>query len=235
MDFNKKTSKVPKDVPSQMNWEYDLVLQERRSRQLAWRVAVFASAVALLSLLTLIVILPLKEVVPYIVKVDDVTGDASIIQSAASHMNNADINDKHWLKRFVIARDRYHYNLLQADFDFVKNLSGDNVFRDYAAQFSEPLEIQEKYKDQVKIIPEILSITITRKGYATVRYQVTISDRRVSEQPLVQKKIATISYFYDVKRTGTSSEMIDNPLGFTVNGYQTETEFETTQPTESKS
>jgi len=232
MDLKKKASKVQKDVPSQMNWEYDLVLQERRSRLLAWRVAIFAGVVALLSLTTLVVVLPLKEVIPYVVKVDDVTGDASIIQSAASYVNSTDINDKHWLKRYVIARDRYDYYLLQTDFDLVKNLSGQSALRSYVEQFSEPIKIQDKYKDQVKIIPEILSITITRKGYATVRYQVSISDRRKSETPFIQRKVATIAYSYDVKRTGTSSEMIDNPLGFTVDGYQTETEFETTKPAE---
>jgi type IV secretion system protein VirB8 len=232
MDLKKKASKVQKDLPSQMNWEYDLVLQERRSRIFAWRVAIFAGAVALLSLAALVVVLPLKEVVPYVVKVDDVSGDASIVQSAASFVNSTDINDKHWLKRYVIARNRYDYYLLQTDFDSVKNFSSDNAMRDYSAQFSDPIKIQDKYKDQVKIVPEILSITITRKGYATVRYQVSISDRRKSEAPFVQKKIATIAYSYDVKRTGTSSEMIDNPLGFTITGYQTETEFETSQPIE---
>jgi type IV secretion system protein VirB8 len=232
MGLNRKASKVQKDIPSQMNWEYDLVLQERRSRVLAWRVAIFAGAVALLSLLSLVSILPLKEVIPYVVKVDDVTGDASIVQSAASYVNGSDINDKHWLKRYVVARDRYDYYLLQTDFDFVKNLSGPSALRTYVEQFSEPVKIQDKYKDQVKIIPEILSITITRKGYATVRYQVSILDRRKSETPFIQRKVATIAYSYDVKRTGTSAEMIENPLGFTVDGYQTETEFETTKPTE---
>jgi type IV secretion system protein VirB8 len=232
MDLNKKTSKVQKGLPSQMNWEYDLVLQERRSRVLAWRVTIFAAVVALLSLITLVVILPLKEVVPYVIKVDNVTGDAAIVQSAAGFVSSTDVNDKHWLKRYVIARNRYDFYLLQADFDNVKNFSSESTMREYAAQFSEPAKIQDKYKDQVKIIPEILSITITRKGYATVRYQVSISDRRKSEAPFVQKKIATIAYKYDVNRTGTSLEMIDNPLGFTVDGYQTETEFETTQPIE---
>ncbi len=232
MDLKKKVGRGQKEVPSQMNWEYDLVLQERRSRVLAWRVAVFACAVALMALLTLVLILPLKEVVPYVVKVDDVTGDASIVQSAAGFVSGSDINDKHWLKRYVIARDRYDYYLLQTDFDFVKNLSSPGALRTYIEQFSEPIKIQDKYKDQVKMIPEILSITITRKGYATVRYQVSILDRRKSETPFIQRRVATIAYNYDAKRTGTSAEMIENPLGFTVDGYQTETEFETTKPAE---
>lgn len=231
MDLSGKEKKVKTDIPSQLSWEYDVVLQERRSRVLAWRVAMFAGGVAILSLATLALILPLKTVVPYVVKVDDVTGDASIIQSAASFVKSSDINDKHWLKRYVIARARYDYYLLQADVDAVRNFSAENVQRDYLEQFSEPAKIQDKYKDQVKIVPEILSITITRPGYATVRYQVSTTDRRRSETPFVQRKIATIAYSYDAKRTGASPQMIDNPLGFTVTGYQTETEFETSQST----
>jgi type IV secretion system protein VirB8 len=234
MIFKKKTEKAPKDVPDKMNWEYDLVLQERRSRQLAWRVAAFTGALAFLALIALVVVLPLKQVVPYIVKVDDVTGDASIIQSAASYVQSTDINDKHWLKRYVIAHDRYDYYLLQTDFDLVKNLSADNTFRAYAAQFADPVKIQDEYKDKVTIGVEILSITITRKGYATVRYQVSRKSSLRSDV-VVEKRIATISYSYDVKRTGTTTEMIDNPLGFTVGAFQTEVEFKTSITTENKS
>lgn len=231
MNLNKKATKVPKDVPSQMSWEHDLVMQERRSRVLAWRVAVGSCTMGLLALIALVIILPLKQVVPYVIKIDDITGDASIVQSAASYIKSTEINDKHWLKRFIIAHDRYDYNLLQTDFDFVKNLSQENTFNDYAAQFADPLKIQDKYKDKVKIIPEILSITITRAGYATVRYQITKTDSYSSAKPLIEKRIATIAFSYDVDRKGTASEMIDNPLGFTVTGYQTETEFDTSKPT----
>ena len=56
------------------SWDRELYGSLQRSRRLAWLLAGGASVVAVLALLTLVAVVPLKEWAPYVVTVDRTTG-----------------------------------------------------------------------------------------------------------------------------------------------------------------
>ncbi|RUW64612.1 VirB8/TrbF family protein, partial [Mesorhizobium sp. M4B.F.Ca.ET.049.02.1.2] len=62
-------------------WEDDTHRSMRRSRTLAWIVSGVSGLVAVLSLLTLVLILPLRQFEPYVVEVDKSTGYLEIMRA----------------------------------------------------------------------------------------------------------------------------------------------------------
>jgi type IV secretion system protein VirB8 len=210
---------------SNLSWEADVVLNARRSRLIAWRVASVAIALVVLMVISLMLLLPLKQVVPYVVTVDRLTGESSITSSAKDYVSTSTLNDKHWIKTFLIARERYSFQLLQHDYDTVKSLAGDPVWKSYAAMYEGASARDAVLADKTEIIPTVLSITLNANGTATARYELRTRDFRSTAGPVLTRHVATIRYSYQTQIGKREFEMIDNPLGFTVNGYQSDPEF----------
>ena len=57
-----------------ITWERDVIRSVKRSRSIAWFIALVSAAVAILSLVCLSLLLPLKSFEPYVIEVDKTTG-----------------------------------------------------------------------------------------------------------------------------------------------------------------
>jgi type IV secretion system protein VirB8 len=208
-----------------LSWEADIVINERRSRLIAWRVAVISMVLVMLMVVSLMLLIPLKQVVPYVVTVDRLTGESSITSSGKDFVANSTLNDKHWIKTFVIARERYNYQLLQHDYDVVKALAGDATWGNYAKLYEGSNARDKVLAESTEIQPTVLSITLHSNGTATVRYELRTRNLRANEDAVLTRHVATLRYRYQAQSGKREFEMIENPLGFTVDGYQTDPEF----------
>ena len=207
-----------------LSWEADVVLNERRSKKTAWIVASFAVFVATILGISISFILPLKKVVPYVVVVDKITGEGSVVQTGKEAVTLNDMTEKHWLNSFVVARERYMYRFLQFDYDTVRLLSGDRVWINFKSIYEGATSLDQVLKDNVEIIPLILSTTLNGNGTATVRYELKTRDYRNASPAVVVRRIATIRYEFQTKNFEIEKDAIANPLGFTVQAYQTDPE-----------
>jgi type IV secretion system protein VirB8 len=222
--FRKKTTSNEQALPASLSWEADIVLNERKSRVLAWKVASVAAGASCLMVVALIMLIPLKQVVPYVVEVDKLTGESSVVASSKDYISTSTLNDKHWIKTFVVARERYSYTLLQNDYDTVHILADDGPWKAYSKQFEGGDDaLDKRYGKKVEILPTILSITLNEPGIATVRFE--LSRKNEIGDPIVTRRVGTIRYSYKQQLTKREFDVIDNPLGFTVEGYQTDPEF----------
>jgi type IV secretion system protein VirB8 len=208
-----------------LSWEADIVINERRSRLIAWRVAVISMVLVMLMVVSLMLLIPLKQVVPYVVTVDRLTGESSITSSGKDFVANSTLNDKHWIKTFVIARERYNYQLLQHDYDVVKALAGDATWGNYAKLYEGNNARDKVLAENTEMQPTVLSITLHNNGTATVRYELRTRNLRANEDAVLTRHVATLRYRYQAQSGKREFEMIENPLGFTVDGYQTDPEF----------
>lgn len=205
------------------DWETSLVANEARSRQVAWWVAASATVVALCEALALVVVTPLHTVVPYVVTVDRVTGDAEVTPTAGHPVSAADLGDKYWVSQFVIARQRYVFRLLQHDYDTVRRFSDAAVWTRYAALFDGDGALDRRLADQTEIVPSISSVTLNEPGIATVRLDVETKSNNGENHH--QRYIATVRYDYQLPLHARESELISNPFGFRVLGYQLDEEL----------
>lgn len=234
MAKSKKKRNKPdeEDFVPNLSWDADIVSNERASRITAWRVAACAVAMAFAMVIALIFLIPLKQVAPYVIAVDKLTGEANVVSPVKEYVTTGAMNDKYWIKRFVIARERYKYPILQQDYDTVKALAGDKVWQPYAAMWEGSDGLDKRLTDQVEYVPTILSVTLNGNGIATVRYELRTRDFR-KNAATVTRNVATLRYSYALQMMKKESELIENPLGFSVDAYQTDPEL-ATSATESK-
>jgi type IV secretion system protein VirB8 len=228
----RKTVQNEETLASGLSWEADIVLNERTSRLLAWKVAACAGATACLMAVALILLIPLKQVIPYVVEIDKLTGESSIVGSARDYVSPSALNDKHWIKTFVLSRERYSYPLLQHDYDTVHLLAADAAWKTYAKLFEGDDAMDKKFGKKVEIIPTILSITLNQPGIATVRYE--LNRKNEVGEPQITRRVATLRYSFKQQLSKREFDVIDNPLGFSVDGYQTDPEFMSAPPAEQK-
>ena len=215
---------TPNDSHSNIEWEARFNSKLRGSNKTKSRIiAGLVLAVIALSG-ALFILMPLKTVVPHVVIVDKLTGEAEIAETQNTYLSDNELNDKHWIKKFVISRERYNYPLLQHDFDTVKRLANNQPWHDYSQLYLGKNPLDETLADNVIITPKILSITLGDKGFATVRFELSRRDIRATGEPKIERLIATIRYDYEKKYNQRESEAIENPLGFTVLSYQVDSE-----------
>lgn len=222
--FPKKMTRATEPELSNLSWEADIVLNSRTSERTAWRVAIASLIVVFLMAIALILLLPLKQVVPYVVVVDKLTGETSVATTTKDFVTSSALNDKHWVKTFLISRERYSYRIAQHDYNTIRLLAGDKPWATYAKLYEGEYSLDKKYGENTEIIPSILSITLNGDGLATVRYELRTTDGK-SIEPVIARRIATLRYQYIPQSSRREVELIDNPLGFTVLGYQTDPEF----------
>lgn len=220
----------PESGLNNLTWEHSIVEARRASEKLAWNVAKAALALAFLSVVALALSMPLRQTVTRIVEVDKLTGETSVVRELPAYVSSRnDINDKYWIKLFVISHERYIAKILQKDFDSVKILSGDAVYTKFRNQFVGPNALQKKLEDRIEIVPTILSVTLSSPGIATVRFETSAQNvKNPGTTTEVTRYIATLAYHYAPNVYAKERDLIDNPLGFYVDTYQVDPEVAVT-------
>ncbi|HDN9542911.1 TPA: hypothetical protein P2L24_004097, partial [Aeromonas salmonicida] len=81
-----------------INWESSRVLSVEKSERRAWRVAFASVGVAVLAIAAIAMMMPLKESVPYVIRVDNTTGVPDIVTAITDKAVTGDeVMDKYWL------------------------------------------------------------------------------------------------------------------------------------------
>lgn len=212
-------------TPPKLSWEEDVVLHERQSRILAWRVATAAGVLLVVMTICLALLIPLKQAIPYVITVDKLTGEAQLASTARKFVGQSELTHKYWIREYVVARERYIYKLLQRDYDTVRVLADAGLWKDYSAQFSGSNALDKRIGDSVEAIPHILSIVLHADNTATVRYDLVKRDTKQNNQSSTARRIATLKFSYQPKTFAKEVDLIANPLGFTVVAYHTDQEY----------
>ena len=225
--WRKNKEAVERSVPPKLSWEEDVVLHERRSRILAWRVATASGVLLVIMTICLALLIPLKQAIPYVITVDKLTGEAQLASTARKFVGQSELTHKYWIREYVVARERYIYKLLQRYYDTVRVLADSGLCTDYSAQFSGANALDKKLGDAIEVIPTILSIVLHADNTATVRYDLVKRDTKQGSASTSTRRIATLKFAYEPKTFAKEVDLIANPLGFTVVAYHTDQEYST--------
>ena len=98
----------PIEADAAATWERETYLSQRRSTRRAWACALFAALMAVLALLGLLLLLPLKEFAPYVVTVDKNTGWLEVTRGL--HQGNLTQNEAITIAQIVrctVARESF--------------------------------------------------------------------------------------------------------------------------------
>lgn len=225
---------MKKKNPGIKKEEFDQYRHERRglevtildemasSRQTAWRVAGASLLVTLLSLgITGITIHRYSEPLsPFLLTYNDANHNIQQVKMTTDKASYGDELDKMFISRYVIARQSYDNNSLQADYDVVSLMSTPNAAEGYLDQFKGRNRIDKVLGDSEFTRTDINSIILDSKHQvATVRFTTV---RRARSNPVDDPPkhwIAILGYSYKSLVMNSSQREI-NPLGFRVNSYR---------------
>ncbi|CAM2164775.1 Type IV secretion system protein virB8 [Burkholderia latens] len=213
--------------------ERDLHVERERSRKTAWIVAGVACFGCLLSFGTLMV--HIKETSrptpPFILRVDNATGTVdSVSVMKETQSSYGEVVDRYWLTQYVMHRESYDFQTIQADYDATGLMSTSDVAAEYAKVFSGDQARDKMLGDKARILVQIDSPPIVNEptSTATVRFTTVVHWKTGNRPDEVRHWVATVAYSY-VDAPMKPADRLINPLGFQVTSYRVDPELGVTR------
>lgn len=204
-------------------WEDDTHRSMRRSRTLAWIVSGISGLVAVLSLLALVLILPLRQFEPYVVEVDKSTGYLEIMRALKpGDLSQNEAVTAANLVRYIRARETYDSRELKQNYDLAQLYSTDAASKDLTWLYTpaNPQSRDKIFGRNVTVSVEIKSVSLLNRNTASVRFATTT---RRDNSSTADNWVAVIKFRYT--STPLKNEWrFDNPLGFQVTDYRRDQE-----------
>jgi type IV secretion system protein VirB8 len=202
------------------SWAQDRQDELRASRRIAWIVAAVAAAIALFEAIALLLLVPLKTVVPYTLLVDRQTGFVQALKPVDAQLvaSNSALTQS-FLVQYVIAREGYDYDSLQADYRKVGLWSAGDARHAYVArmQASNPDSPLVRYPRATIVDVAVKSVTPLNKNVAMVRFSTQRHDPGGHDYS-ADNWVSVIRYTYSGEPMSVADRYV-NPLGFQVVRY----------------
>lgn len=200
-------------------WDID-VYQRAQSRAKLWGiVALVAIGFSGLCLIVVMMLIPLKTVEPFVVKVDSLSGIVEVVQPLEEgSLSESEAVVKYFVNKYINAREGYLFDRYKADYKIVQKLSNKDVASEYHEGFhpsndNSPLNVlQDK---------GTTSITIRNLSFLdedTVSVPV-VRTTKVSTKKTESQDVITLSFQF-VQTPQSESDRLINPLGFQVTAYR---------------
>ncbi len=208
-------------------WETDRALALERSERRAWGVAAAGLVLGLIGIAAVFAQGPLRRVVEIPIVVDRVTGEATIQQRlSVETVPPLEALDKHNLATFVRAREGYHWQFLQRDFDQVARMAVPAVFAAYGRQFEGEGALHKRVAGAEDWRIDIVGVRLAasgrpgNRGEATVTYDkvVHLAERNLPD--VTTRHVASVVYQYQPKVLAKERDRLENPFGFVVTAYR---------------
>ena len=226
----KNSEPISELIRESQTFEQDIITNLKKSKKIAWLVTGIFVIYSLSLTITFAFLLPLKEVQPYVIRVDNNTGYTDIIPSLTDDTFTPDeALDRFWVANYVEAREKYVYETLQQDYERVQLYGTTAVNRQYIDYFKSDSAPHKLYASNNVIEVKILSInlgasagdTITKT--AVVRAELTKIDLSTSDKS-TNRIFATIAYDYNPNISLPLKHRTSNPLGFQILSYTVDIE-----------
>ena len=205
-------------------WEKDIVRSAKRSRSLAWFITLVMTCFALISVITVVGLLPLQKFEPYIVVVDKNSGYTEV-RKALDRTNNLDdlaaITQAN-IVRYIRNRESYDPFRIEENYEIAAILSTDNAARDLARLHAvnsrdNPSRV---YGTNTQIYVEIASVTFPNDTTGIVRFSTT----EKTDTREVRKNWISVVRFRYTNTPQSNQWRFENPLGFQVYDYRRDQE-----------
>lgn len=207
------------------SWSADRARASASARKIAWLVAGVASCVALFEAIALIMLLPLKTVVPYTLLVDKQTGFVQELKPLEGQVVTPDqALIKSFLAQYVLAREGFDIDSLQENYRKVALWSGGDARKSYISgmQASNPLSPLATLPRRASLQVEVRSISLLNTGTAMIRFAVVRTDPGGQRQE-AENWVSIVKYRFSGE-TMSEADRLVNPLGFQVMRYRRDSE-----------
>lgn len=207
------------------SWNKDRVVAARKTQRLTTWIAGIAASIALLEGVALVLLVPLKTVVPYTLLVDRNTGYVQALNPLTPEKVSPDSAlTQSFLVQYVLARESFDFATVNSDYRKVAMFSAAQARASYLAtmQGNNPDSPLNSLPRGSLITTRVKSVSPVGQDVSLVRFDTVRADASGGEQPL-RSWVAVIRYRY----TGAPMKLEDrfiNPLGFQVISYRRDPE-----------
>ncbi len=105
------------DFNSAMDYEASFRYLIDKSNKRAWLIAFVSIFIAIISIVAVVLLTPLKTIEPYVIRVDNTTGMVDILTMLdEKEISSNEALDKYFISQYVKAREGYYYELLNQDY-----------------------------------------------------------------------------------------------------------------------
>lgn len=212
------------------SWDQDRAAALRRSTQVAWRVAAAGWACALSSAAALMLLMPLKGIEPFVIRVDNTTGIVDVVPVYAGESDMDEAVTRYFLAHYIHVCERFNFATAESDYEECAAFHAARRNQQWAARWSpnNPESPLNLHKDGSTVQAQVESISFFEraggmKDLAQVRY---VKSQRPGSgaPPQVSHWIATLQYAYGgVSKNSRSRRW--NPLGIRIIEFVAEPEL----------
>ena len=211
------------------SWDADRVAQTQRSARTAWIVAGAGWGCAILALMALMLLMPLKRVDPFVIRVDNSTGLVDVVPVYAGQAYMPEAITRYFLNHYVTICERFNHSTAESDYEECGAFHAPLRNQAWYAAWNKgnpesPLNV---YKDGTTVRAQVMSVSFFTRAngvadLAQVRY---VKSKRALGGGEEQRSywIATIQYTYGEPSKDAKSRHW-NPLGFKVIDFRPEPE-----------
>jgi type IV secretion system protein VirB8 len=196
----------------------------RRAALFGW-MAGLSLGVALCAVGAMVVMLPLKEIRPYVVMVDRQTGESELVVSTRpADLAETDAVRQAELVRYVTERETYDTADNRERIPAVLATSESQAATSLRALWTREADQYPPaiYGEDSLIKVKVRSIAILNDATAQVRFTRQLEQPGL--QPVVRAFVATVGFAFRPRVERTLEAVWQNPLGFTVTSYRVDAE-----------
>ena len=211
------------------SWDADRAAQQGRSLRLLGAVAGAGWVLAIVTGLALILLMPLKRVEPFLIRVDSSTGLVDVVPVYAGSSSMPQAVTRYFLDHYVTVCERFDYATAESDYQecgaFHTAAMNQAWYQRWAK--TNPASPLNVYRDGSTVRAQVSSVSFFTRAngvsdLAQVRYVRTIRSA-AGDDPRVTHWIATIQYAYGKPSTDPRTRLW-NPLGFKITDFHAEPE-----------
>ena len=211
------------------SWDADRGAQAKRSARAAWFVAGAGWLAAVMGSAALLVLMPLKRVEPFVIRVDNTTGVVDVVPVYAGKTDLAQTVTRYLLSHYVSVCERFNFSTAESDYEECGAFHTPQRNQAWYAMWNtnNPASPLNLYKDGTSVRAQVSSVSFFNRAsgvadLAQVRYtKGTRAAGGTDEQ--VTHWIAAIQYAYADPANDPKTRRW-NPLGFKIVDFRPEPE-----------
>ncbi len=217
------------------SWDRDRVEQCHRSARRAWRVAAAGWVCAMAASVALVVLMPLKRVEPFVIRVDNSTGVVDVVPVYDGSATPQEAVTRYFLTHYLTVCERFNFATAESDYEECGAFHSPQRNQAWYALWtstnpSSPLNL---HKDGSTVRVQVKSVSFFTRAtglsdLAQVRYLKALRQGSGGEETF-SHWVATIQYAYaDPSKDPKTRRW--NPLGFKIVEFKSEPETLVDQP-----
>jgi type IV secretion system protein VirB8 len=212
-----------------VSWDQDRVAMQRRSARIAWWVAGAGWTCTIMVAIALMMLMPLKRVEPFVIRVDNATGLVDVVPIYVGQAPMPEAVTRYFLDHYVTVCERFNFSTAESDYAECGAFHTAQRNQAWYAMWNKtnPQSPLNLYKDGTTIRSQVTSVSFFTRGdgvtdLAQVRYFK--GQRQAGSAAEIRSYwIASVRYTFAAPSTDPQVRRW-NPLGFKIVDFRSEPE-----------